>query len=588
MSAPGTAGSARALRKAFLYAPRLRRGLAGTIALAMAGTGLQIVAPVLVQQIIDRDLLGSGGPDAQAALRRGLVALGLVLVSVLLSRQALRRLAVTAASGLSDLRVKTFAHLHRMSVLHVEAERRGALVARVTSDVSAVQDFMDWGGVGMLIGGAQVALAFGAMLVYRWQLALVVGLGAAVYAGLLVWFQRILRDAHDSARSRVADTLAAISETITGLEVLRAYGAEEAALTKVDGSLSRQFEAQFRADRLGAILFSSAELFSGLITAMVVGVGIWLGAASGLTAGTVVAFLFLVTLLVEPIQTVVETLNQAQMAASGMRRILGVLETPSDAPDPASPETLPAGPLAVQVDHVTFAYRSGSEVLRDVSVTVAPGERIAMVGETGSGKTTFAKVLVRLLSPGVGAIRLSGVAIDDVALRELRERVGFVPQHGFLFDTSIGENVRYGRPEASNEEILDAVASLGLTHWLEEQPQGLDEPVGERGNRLSAGERQLVALIRAVVVGPDLLVLDEATSAVDPHLEVRLRRAVDRVAAGRTTITIAHRLSTAEAADRILVFDQGTIVEVGTHVELLERGGVYARLHADWSAGTIS
>lgn len=588
MTAASSTGSAQALRRAFLHAPRLRRGLSLTLALALSGTGLQIVAPILVQQILDRDLLGPAGPDAASAVQRGLVALGVMAVSVLLSRQALVRLAVTAAAGLSDLRVKTFGRLHRLSVLHVESERRGALVARVTSDVSAIQDFMDWGGVGMLIGGAQVVLAFAAMIVYQWQLALVVGLGATVYTILLLWFQRILQRAHDRARTRVADTLAAMSETITGLSVIRAHGAEDAALNKVENALARQFKDQFRADRLGAFLFSSAELFAGLITAAVVGVGIWLGAAAGLTPGTLVAFLFLVTLLVEPIQTVVETLNQAQMAASGMRRVLAVLETALDIDDPVDPIELPKGTLGVTVTDLRFRYPTGDDVLRGISVEVLPGERIAIVGETGSGKTTFAKVLVRLLDPQSGTVTLGGVPVDRVRLADLRSRVGFVPQHGFLFDTTIGENVRYGKPDASEAELTAAFDALGLGHWLEEQPLGLDEPVGERGSRLSAGERQLVALARAVIADPDVLVLDEATSAVDPHLEVRLRRAIERISEHRTTLTIAHRLSTAEAADRVLVFADGHLAETGTHRELIQRAGVYAALHADWSAGTAS
>ncbi len=583
-----SSGSTRVLGKAFVHAPTFRRGLSLTLAFALLGTALQIVAPVLVQQIIDRDLLGPTGPDSSAAVRRGLLALAVMFVSVVLSRRALVRLAVTAASGLSELRVKTFSHLHRLSVLHVEAERRGALVARVTSDVSAVQDFMDWGGVGMLIGGAQVILAFGAMVFYQWQLALVVGLGAAVYTVLLVWFQRILQRAHDRARLRVADTLAAMGEAITGLAAIRAHGAEEAALRKVEGALALQFGDQFRADRLGAILFSSAELFAGLITAAVVGVGVWMGAASGLTAGALVAFLFLVTLLVEPIQTVVETLNQAQMAASGMRRVLDVLETDVEIDDPDHPFPLPSGPLGVSVTDLRFRYPTGEEVLKGISVTVSPGERVALVGETGSGKTTFAKVLVRLLAPQAGSVVLGGVDVNRVALAELRDRVGFVPQHGFLFDTTIGDNVRYGKPDAPRRELEEAFEALGLSHWLDEQPLGLDEPVGERGNRLSAGERQLVALARAVIANPDVLVLDEATSAVDPHLEVRLRRAIKRISEHRTTITIAHRLSTAEAADRVLVFDQGRLAEIGTHAQLLQMGGVYAGLHADWAAGVTS
>ncbi|MGH8875197.1 MAG: ABC transporter ATP-binding protein, partial [Acidimicrobiia bacterium] len=249
---------------------------------------------------------------------------------------------------------------------------------------------------------------------------------------------------------------------------------------------------------------------------------------------------------------------------------------------------LPPGGLDVFFDHVRFRYPTGPDVLCDVTVGVPAGRRVAVVGETGSGKTTFAKLACRLLDPTEGVIEVGGVPIDRVRFASLRSRVAFVPQDGFLFDASLGDNVRYGRPEASEREIRAAFIELGLDGWLERLPGGLDHPVGERGGNLSAGERQLVALVRAWISVPDLLVLDEATSAVDPVLEVQLRRAIERLTGGRTSITIAHRLSTAEAADEVLVFDRGRLVERGHHRELVAAGGVYSRLHSDWMAGSTT
>jgi putative ABC transport system ATP-binding protein len=305
-----------------------------------------------------------------------------------------------------------------------------------------------------------------------------------------------------------------------------------------------------------------------------------------MTAGELIAFFFLTNLLIEPVQIVVETLEFSQSAASGLRRVLEVLDSEIEIQDPENPEDLPADGLSVTFDGVRFAYDTGGDVLEDVSVTIENGSRIAVVGETGSGKTTFAKLLVRLLDPSEGTIRVGEVSLDNVPLAQLRSRVAFVPQEGFLFDDTIANNVRYGQPGATDAEVFTAFHELDLGDWLAGLPAGLETQVGERGGAMSAGERQLVALVRAWIGSPDLLVLDEATSAVDPSLDVALRHAMERLTRGRTSVTIAHRLATAENAEKVLVFDSGRLVEEGRHSDLLAAGGVYADLYADWSAGT--
>jgi putative ABC transport system ATP-binding protein len=496
------------------------------------------------------------------------------------------RLATSTAGGLKELRVKLFEHLHRLSILHVQAERRGALVSRVTNDITTIQDFMEFGGVGMLIGGSQIVLALVVMFFYQWRLALLVALGIVTYVGLLLLFQRILQKAHDRVREKVADSLSVMGETITGLSVIRAHGVEETAIARVESALTAQVKAEHRANRMSALLFSSAELFAAGITATVIAVGVLLGAARGTTAGTLLAFLFLVNLMIEPIQTLVETVDQAQRAAAGVRRVLRVLDSPIDIPDPVDGVDLPSGPLGVVLRGLSFRYPSGPDILRAVDVEIPVGRRVAVVGETGSGKTTFAKLVTRLLDPAEGVVEIEGIPIDQVSFSSLRSRVAFVPQEGFLFNATIADNIRYGRPAASSREIQTAFIELGLDTWLDRLPDGLETAVGERGANLSAGERQLVAMVRAWIAGPDLLVLDEATSAVDPALEVSLRRAIERLTAGRTSITIAHRLSTAEAADEILVFDHGGLVERGSHTELMDHGGVYSKLYADWNKAT--
>ncbi|MDH3729794.1 MAG: ABC transporter ATP-binding protein/permease [Acidimicrobiia bacterium] len=577
-----------ALRRVFGIAPALVKGIWLTLGLFTVGTTMQIIVPVVVQQVIDFELLDPDGVDVEGVLWRGGIALIAVLVAAIAAKVAFVRLAIAAATGLSDLRVATFRHLHRLSMLHVQGERRGALVARVTSDIATIQDFMEWGGVGLVIGISQVLLAVGVMVFYRWQLALLVVLGVMIYVVLVAWFQRILSRAHDKVRLRVADALAAMGEAISGLEAVRAFGAEEATLAKVEKTLDDQFDEEFRTGRLGAFLFSSAEVFAGAITASVVAVGAWLGAAEGVTAGTLVAFLFLVNLLVDPVQLLVETLDQAQTAGAGIRRILDVLDTEVDVPDPVGGVDLHTGRLEVDFEDVRFRYPTGEDALSGVDVHIDAGARVAVVGETGSGKTTFAKLVTRLLDPAAGRVRIGGIGVDEVRFSSLRQRVAFVPQEGFLFDTTVANNVRYGKLEATDAEILEAFEDLGLGDWVQGLPNGLDTEVGERGGNVSAGERQLVALTRAWITDPDLLVLDEATSAVDPALEVQLRRAIERLTGGRTSITVAHRLSTAEASDEILVFDAGRLVERGDHGALVGAGGVYAALHADWASSTTT
>ena len=580
----GTGSAPRVVARAARIAPTLRRGIGGTVLLALAGTGGHVVVPIAVQQLLDRQILGSAPVEPSAVLAAGAVAIIALLVAILATRTAMLRLVTAAAGGLAELRVAAFRRVHQLSTLQVQAERRGTLVARVTSDIEVITQFIEWGGVGLLVGVAQIVLVVAVMLVYDLRLALLVVGAGLVYALLLLLFQRILRRAYDRVRVRVGASLAAMGEAISGLPTIRVHGAEARTRAKVDAALDAQYRAEFRTGALGAAMFSSAELFAGALTAGVVIVG--LVSADGITAGQLVAFLFLVTLFIEPVQLLVEVLNEAQTAAAGVRRVLEVIDTPVDVPDPEAGAVLAAGPIAVTLHHVRFRYPTGDDVLRDVDLHLDAGARVAVVGETGSGKSTFVQLVTRMLDPTSGSIELSGVALDRIAFSSLRRRVVFVPQDGFLFDATVADNVRYGRPDATDVEVGAALAELGLDGWVGALPQGQATPVGERGSRLSAGERQLIALARAWIAAPDLLVLDEATSAVDPALELRLRHAIERLTSGRTSITVAHRLSTAEAADEVIVFDAGRVVERGPHTALVTAGGRYARLHADWASST--
>jgi ATP-binding cassette subfamily B protein len=570
--------------------PEFVTGIWTTLALAVVATAGRVVIPVAVQQTIDHGVLRASGPDLGYVEKVVAATAVAVAVTAFCAYRMNLRLYRTTEAGLATLRIKAFRHVHDLSMLHQQTQSRGSLVSRVTSDVDQISTFMQWGGVIVIVSVGQMLVATVLMLAWSWQLSLVV---FACFVPLLLAmriFQRWISHAYDAVRARVGDMLGVVAETVVGAEVIRAYGVEERTATRIDAAVAAHRDSSVRAQRIIAVTFSTGEIAAGLATAGCVALGVLLGVHGDLTAGKVVGFLFVVTLFVQPVQTAAEMLGEAQNAVAGWRRVLGVIDMPTDVADPgASGVTLPAGPLAVRFTGVGFAYPDGPPVLHDLDVEIAARTRIAVVGETGSGKTTFAKLVTRLMDPVTGVVSVNGVDLRAVSFEVLRRRIVMVPQDGFLFDATLADNIRYGSAgEMTDGDVVAVLAELGLGDWLDTLPAGLQTLVGERGESLSAGERQLVALARAFVAEPDLLVLDEATSAVDPATDVRLQLALDGVARGRTSITIAHRLSTAESADDVLVFDAGRLVERGRHCDLVELGGTYARLHASWRGATGS
>jgi putative ABC transport system ATP-binding protein len=377
------------------------------------------------------------------------------------------------------------------------------------------------------------------------------------------------------------------SESVMGAAVVRAYGLEERTNRRVKEAIHRRYKAEIHANKYMASIFPMADLFGALAIAAVVAVGATQGPDWGLSVGDMVAFLFLVNLFLEPLQELSESFDWTQQAIAAWRKVLGVADIPVDVVEPNPGLDLPSGALSVRAEDVEFQYRDGDRpVLCGIDVDIAAGSHVAIVGETGCGKTTFAKLLSRLADPTDGRIEVGDVDLRDVAPDSRRCAVRMVPQDGFLWDTTIMENVRYGRPEATDAEVEEAFHHLGLDEWVASLPDGLQTRVGERGESLSVGERQLVSLVRAQLAEPGLLILDEATSAVDPETERVLSEALVHLSEGRTTVTIAHRLSTAESAQLVLVFDRGEIVERGRHEDLVASGGVYANLYESWLGNT--
>ncbi|GIF21232.1 ABC-type multidrug transport system fused ATPase/permease subunit [Actinoplanes tereljensis] len=577
-------GTLATVRRGLALSPELRPGMAGTVALALVQMGGRVAVPIAVQQGIDHGIRGAGGPDLGFVVEVVAFTFVALVISTIAGYLMTRRLFTVSETALGALRSRTFRHIHDLSMLHQQSERRGSMVSRVTSDVDQISLFLQFGGVQLLLSAGQLLVSTLVMFIYSWQLALVVLLAFGPSVLIIRLFQKRLGAVYRTVRERTGVMLGAVAESVVGATVIRAYGVGDRTEQRLDTSIERLRVAQQRALRTSVTSFSSGEIGAGLALAAVVVVGTLLGIGGGLSVGELTAFLFLVTLFIQPVQIATDMLNEAQNAVAGWRRVLDVLDLDPDVADPDDEGVqLPPGPLSVRFDDVSFRYPGGPIVLADVDLTLDARRKYAVVGETGSGKTTFAKVLTRLMDPTAGEVLLSGTPLTSVRFSSLRSRVVMVPQDGFLFDATIAENIRFAAPELTDDELAAAFAELGLADWAAGLPAGFETPVGERGEALSVGERQLVALVRAYVADPDLLVLDEATSAVDPATEVRLQRALDTVTRGRTTVAIAHRLSTAQAADEVIVVDAGRVVQRGPHAVLVaDEGSIYAKLYASW------
>jgi putative ABC transport system ATP-binding protein len=581
---PHLRGAWAVLRRGLRESPELRRGLAFTIVVSLGVTVESLVTPILVQQVFDHGFDGGFRPGFVLGMCGS--AIGLVALAFAAARAAGRRLVRASEEALMRLRVRTFEHIHNLSIAEQTEEKRGVFVARVTADVDALQEFMEWAGIAWIISLSMVVGALALMLVFAWQLALVV---LALVGPLLLIvgsMQSRLTRAFNVARTRVGEMLSEVSESVMGAAVVRAYGLEELTDRRVKHAIDQRYRAEVVAHFRAATLWPMSSVFYAVALSVVVALGAGFGPDWGLTFGRVTAFLFLADVFLHVFTDLPEVYAETQTAIAGWRKILAVLDLPVEIVEPSPGIPLPQGALSVEASGVRFAYRESGTVLRGIDAAVPAGAHVAIVGETGCGKTTFAKLLTRLADPAEGSIRVGGVDLRQVETASRRTAIRMVPQDGFLFDATVRENVRAGRPGATDRDVEAAFEELALGAWVASLPGGLETAVGERGESLSFGERQLVALARAQIASPGLLILDEATSAVDPATERRITEALRRLSAGRTVITIAHRLSTAEHADRVLVFDAGRLVEEGTHAELVIGGGAYAHLYASWLGNT--
>ncbi len=567
--------------------PAMKKGIGITAAVAVVATVGRLVVPTAVQQVTDHGLLAPGGVDVGSVWRTALLAAAALLFTSTAAAFANIRLFIATEAGLAQLRDRAFSHIHRLSVLTQNTERRGALVSRVTSDVDTISRFVQWGGMMLIMSTLQLLGATIAMAIYSWKLTIIVWVVFLPMLVLAPKAQAALNTRFSTVRVKAGVMLAAIAEAVVGAQTIRAYGVGARTRGRIDEAIEQYRSTEVRAQILASVSFSTGTLLSGVALGVAAIAGTLLGVDGQITVGQLLAFLFLLQIFTGPVQTATEVLNDLQSAVAGWRRVISVIHTPVDITDPEVPvDPGPRGAAPVRFEGVRYAYPGGPEVLKGITFDIPAGAKVAIVGETGSGKTTLARLLTRFADPTQGRVLLAGVDLREMSIEQLRERVVIVPQEGFLFSGTIADNITYAFPDLPDPGATaqQALEELGLSDWVRGMPAGVHTDVGQRGGALSAGERQLVALARAYLSRADLLVLDEATSAVDPATEARINRALAALTKGRTAVSIAHRLSTAEAADLIAVIDRGELVELGHHRELAEAGGIYSRMQESWTA----
>jgi ATP-binding cassette, subfamily B, bacterial len=567
------------LRRLVPYLRPYRGRIVLSILLLIGQTSCLLAGPALVRHGIDAGLRKN---DAGALNLSALLYLFAAIAGLFFGRAVIRMVAKVGEAFLRDLRSRVFRHLMSLGMDFFEREKTGKLVARMTSDMDALQELVQMGLVMFVQNGLLFVGAILVIFLMSWKLAIctLVVVPPVVIASR--WFRRASNKAYLLVRDRIGQNLSTLQEGLAGVRVVQAFARERAFTRRFQETNEAQYDANIETVRISAKYFPIVEFAGVAGIALIVGIGGAFVSADIVTVGTVAAFVLYLNNLFEPIQQLSQLYNTLQQAGAALQKLFELLdERPSIAERPGAVDLPEEGGL--ELEHVSFGY-GGEDVLHDISLRVPLGERLALVGPTGAGKSTLAKLIARFYDPREGNVEYADVDLRDATLRSLRERIVVVPQEGFLFAGSVRDNIIVGKPDATDEEIRDAIAALGLADRFDAFPDGLDTEVRERGSRLSAGEKQLVSLVRAALADPALLVLDEATSSLDPGTERTVERALGRLTEGRTVVVVAHRLSTAARADRIAVVDDGHVPELGTHDELIAHEGRYASLYAAWDS----